>query len=175
MTRAEARTAGQSRYFTGRPCSKGHVAERYVRGGCVTCRSITRKKWGEDNQDRTAANSRRWSKASPRKALSRALYAALKRCPTVDPITPTELFDLWTAQGGKCALTGATMTWAGGGSKASPTSISIDRIHPLQGYTAGNLRLICHWVNMAKGEMSDGELLEVCHDFISFTTKKAQS
>lgn len=38
LTRAEARAAGLSRYFTGQPCPKGHVAERYTNNySCVVC------------------------------------------------------------------------------------------------------------------------------------------
>lgn len=29
--------AGAARYFTGRPCKRGHVAERYIWGGCIDC------------------------------------------------------------------------------------------------------------------------------------------
>lgn len=40
-TLEEAYAAGQMRYFTGEPCSAGHVDERYVRGGhCVTCHRL---------------------------------------------------------------------------------------------------------------------------------------
>lgn len=35
--RAAAKAAGRSHYFTGKPCCRGHVAERYVSGGCVVC------------------------------------------------------------------------------------------------------------------------------------------
>lgn len=38
MTRDEAIKRGLKHYFTGRPCSNGHTAHRYVRGGqCVQC------------------------------------------------------------------------------------------------------------------------------------------
>jgi hypothetical protein len=38
ITRAEAKARGLKRYFTGKPCgSRGHVAERYISGACVTC------------------------------------------------------------------------------------------------------------------------------------------
>ena len=33
-----AKAAGRARYFTGKPCKHGHVAERFVsNGGCITC------------------------------------------------------------------------------------------------------------------------------------------
>lgn len=38
ITRKEARAIGSQRYFTGQPCPRGHVAERYVSTmGCVAC------------------------------------------------------------------------------------------------------------------------------------------
>jgi hypothetical protein len=38
ITRVKARKRGMKRYFTGRQCSKGHVAQRLVsNGGCVKC------------------------------------------------------------------------------------------------------------------------------------------
>lgn len=38
IERAEARKLGRVRYFTGRPCRHGHVAERYVvSGSCIEC------------------------------------------------------------------------------------------------------------------------------------------
>lgn len=37
-SRAEAIRAGSARYFDGRPCPSGHVAERYTMNGyCVDC------------------------------------------------------------------------------------------------------------------------------------------
>lgn len=40
-TLEEAYAASRMRYFTGEPCSAGHVDERYVRGGhCVTCHRL---------------------------------------------------------------------------------------------------------------------------------------
>ena len=35
--RAEAKALGLKRYYTGNPCKHGHVAERYIGGGCVEC------------------------------------------------------------------------------------------------------------------------------------------
>lgn len=38
MTRAEARKSGQNKYFTGKPCKNGHIAERYTASGtCQDC------------------------------------------------------------------------------------------------------------------------------------------
>ena len=38
VTRAEAEAAGAKRYFTGKLCPKGHIAERYTtKGTCIAC------------------------------------------------------------------------------------------------------------------------------------------
>lgn len=38
LTRKEAITMGLNKYFTGKPCSNGHVSERYVQSGsCSQC------------------------------------------------------------------------------------------------------------------------------------------
>lgn len=36
-TRTEAKRAGAKKYFTGDPCTHGHVAPRYTKGQCVVC------------------------------------------------------------------------------------------------------------------------------------------
>jgi hypothetical protein len=39
ISREEARAEGLTRYFTGKPCKHGHVAERHVAScGCMVCR-----------------------------------------------------------------------------------------------------------------------------------------
>lgn len=37
-SRREARERGQKRYFTGKPCLQGHIAERNLSGKCIACR-----------------------------------------------------------------------------------------------------------------------------------------
>lgn len=38
ITRGEARIRYKRRYFTGKPCSRGHLSSRYVAtGACVRC------------------------------------------------------------------------------------------------------------------------------------------
>lgn len=63
ISRAEAQARGLKRYFTGKPCKRGHTAERYVaRKGCIECESEKNKakparpdrllRWLENNKDR---------------------------------------------------------------------------------------------------------------------------
>ena len=58
-TRKEALSAGKDRYFTGAPCSKGHVCERYTCSyNCVECQKISGDDWKVKNPKRiTKASS----------------------------------------------------------------------------------------------------------------------
>lgn len=52
MTRAEAKTAGVKRYYTGEACPEGHFADRFTsNGGCVVCSSNARKQFHKENKD----------------------------------------------------------------------------------------------------------------------------
>lgn len=58
LSRQEAIAAGSVRYFTGRPCAKGHVTERYVKGGaCVRCNADSMARWARKNPD----GARHWN------------------------------------------------------------------------------------------------------------------
>ena len=42
LLRMEAAADGKNKFFHGRPCSFGHVSERYVLSGtCVACQKVT--------------------------------------------------------------------------------------------------------------------------------------
>lgn len=91
-----------------------------------------------------------------------SLWMARKKGTPVD-IDGEFLLDMFVTQNGRCALTGIRMEEPNGympsGGKA--TSISVDRIDPSLGYVEGNVRLICHCVNMFKGRMTDDEMYAV--------------
>lgn len=58
LTRAEAIASGATRYYTGKPCKNGHVAERYtLHGPCVECLGMHRAR--ETRDFRRAQRSRR--------------------------------------------------------------------------------------------------------------------
>lgn len=48
-TRAEAKAAGASHYFTGEPCKHGHIAPRKTKGACVECLKV---EWAKGNEAR---------------------------------------------------------------------------------------------------------------------------
>ena len=50
ISREIAKAQGLKRYFTGHPCGRGHVAERFVADGrCVQCKRESRH---DDRRDR---------------------------------------------------------------------------------------------------------------------------
>jgi 5-methylcytosine-specific restriction endonuclease McrA len=57
VTRAAAKAAGTKRYFTGKPCKRGHVSEYYTSiAQCVACSRAQTYEW-------LAANPERWDEA----------------------------------------------------------------------------------------------------------------
>jgi hypothetical protein len=64
ITRAQAKARGLKRYFTGKPCKRGHVAERFVRNfECVTCRNEDFRKRRAANLTKLREKDRKWRAA----------------------------------------------------------------------------------------------------------------
>ena len=57
------------RYFTGKPCIHGHIAERHTASKkCYACMREKAVKWREKNPGRNAEYSRKWRAADPERA-----------------------------------------------------------------------------------------------------------
>ena len=64
ITRDGARALGLKRYFTGKPCTHGHVAERWMSGGkCTVCRREWRAANLEKVKERDRERARRYRAA----------------------------------------------------------------------------------------------------------------
>lgn len=61
-TRSEAIATGDPRYFTGRPCKHGHIAERTQQGCCTVCLSGHRADWRAANRSRELSVNAEWRK-----------------------------------------------------------------------------------------------------------------
>jgi len=70
----EARALGLMRYFTGKPCKRGHVAERDVNRGCVECM----REWRAAHPEKIREYTRKYRAANPERAREnwRRWYAA---------------------------------------------------------------------------------------------------
>jgi len=63
-TRAEAKATGATHYFTGQPCTRGHIALRKTKGACVEC---IKEDWAIDNEKRKAKPKSEAAKAAGRR------------------------------------------------------------------------------------------------------------
>jgi 5-methylcytosine-specific restriction endonuclease McrA len=60
LKRADAISLGLKQYFTGKPCPRGHVANRYVNGkGCIECSAAFRLRWAKENPDKASLQKKR--------------------------------------------------------------------------------------------------------------------
>lgn len=68
-TAQEAAAAGLVRYFNGRPCPAGHVAERFVSSSsCVVCIGVRRAAWRAKNPDADKIAARLYRAADPERS-----------------------------------------------------------------------------------------------------------
>ena len=81
--RDEARALGLKRFFTGKPCRRGHVAERGVSNlECMECSRGRSREWRAANlkkaRERARERARKYRAANPKKARERARERARK-------------------------------------------------------------------------------------------------
>jgi hypothetical protein len=77
VTRAQAKAAGLPRYFTGKPCPRGHVVERTTANG--TCRLCSNRMSGvarKNNPEKYIGFSREWKRRNKDKV---AAYAKAEK------------------------------------------------------------------------------------------------
>jgi len=84
ILRSEAKAHGLKRYFSGKPCKHGHVAERFTLSyQCVECNREFGQAWDKANLDkvreRSRESARRLREANPEDAKERNRVAYEKR------------------------------------------------------------------------------------------------
>lgn len=63
IKRTTAKELGLTRYFTGKPCNRGHICERNTRDkGCIECHNISMIKWRQKNPDKVEETAKNWRK-----------------------------------------------------------------------------------------------------------------
>lgn len=61
IKRRFAKTAGMTRYFTGKPCCKNHISERFVSsGGCIFCVESRTNEWRSSNPEKARSLCSSW-------------------------------------------------------------------------------------------------------------------
>ena len=160
ISRKDAKAQGLKRYFTGKPCKRGHVAERYVGSrACLECQNEHRLKhyyanreagleyrreYRENNREKISEYHREWREANRDKVNAtnaKRRAAKLQRTPAW---ADKELIALFYAEAQ--ALTELT-----------GIPHEVDHIVPLQGeavsglHVATNLQVITQEANRSKG------------------------
>lgn len=85
MKWSEAKQLGIKKYFTGKPCKQGHLAERSTSNGtCIECAIAKVTKWKKSNPDKardadtTLARKRRQNDPAAQRARNQAYAERLK-------------------------------------------------------------------------------------------------
>jgi len=75
-TRAEAKETGATHYFTGAPCTRGHIALRKTKGVCVEC---MKEDWAVDNAKRAEKPKSEAAKAAGKRYYQKNREAVIAR------------------------------------------------------------------------------------------------
>lgn len=147
----QARCAGLSHYFTGNPCKRGHVEKRHTsNGSCLKCdqEKQAAAQWHVRNRSKHNANGLAWTAKNRDKAREIKRIAGHKRRAIIlgsgGTHTATDLAEIFTAQGGKCAYCKASLT---------KVKKHVDHIQPLaRGGSNGreNIQFLCAPCNQTK-------------------------
>lgn len=74
--RAEAKATGAKYYFTGQPCTRGHVALRKTKGSCIEC---MKEDWVIDNEKRKSKPKSEAAKAAGKRYYERNREVVIAR------------------------------------------------------------------------------------------------
>ena len=79
---SEAKKQGLSKYFTGKPCKRGHIAPRYTAGStCIDCAALRLSVYQKENKEKKAV----WQDTYRRKNLDKlAVKEARRRASKLD-------------------------------------------------------------------------------------------
>ena len=86
-------------------------------------------------------------------------------------ITKEYLRELWDKQDGKCAICGIPMTYEQCNGR-TPTNVSIDQINHKEGYTIGNIQLVCMAINQMKSDLEMDDLYIFCKAILENKERK---
>lgn len=151
----EAAERGDSQYFTGKPCRRGHVAARFtVNSTCVECdrekyhakseqRIVQMAEWRAANPDKVKAACANWRANNPGAVRTHRNLRKARVTKQGPGFTHQQVLSLVSAQGGKC---GNCLKKVGGNFHA-------DHIVPLAkggAHDIRNIQILCPSCNQRK-------------------------
>lgn len=178
-SRAEARSLGVKRYYSGKPCPKGHLTYRYVAGGgCAECQAVRAKEkyeggWRQDATTRKQINARwntstkgaiakhRWRQKDPKRAW--AVYAtggAKARATKFGVPFDLDYRYVLSITPDVCPVFGTMFKFIDNG-HVLPDSATLDRLKPELGYVKGNVAVISMRANNIKSAYTAKEVAKV--------------
>lgn len=149
VSRVDARARGLKRYFTGKPCKRGHISERLVSiRKCCVCNTLAGVAWTALHPAKIAlankySNMKRRVEGrvgGPRGAYFARLYMGLGLMPKAEFMT-------WALHDPEFKRLWREYQLSGWDLRLAP---SIDRIDTQRGYVAGNIQFITHADNARK-------------------------
>ena len=167
-SRKDAKLIGVKKYYTGKECPNGHVAERRTdNGACVECQSFGRKKlyatgWRQKHNPVTAAKkNKKWIEKNPKEHwIIRAVGRARKRAAQNGLDFSITFDDVEKIFPDRCPIFGTEFNFIGN-KKSRPESPSLDKIDPKKGYVVGNIEIISMKANVIKQNATSEELFKV--------------
>ena len=78
-SRTEAIARGEKRYYTARPCSRGHITFRHITGTCVACAREATMRWAHRNPGEGNRRALEWQKRNPERCREKNLRSWRKR------------------------------------------------------------------------------------------------
>jgi len=164
-TPREAKCLGVSKYYTGTPCSKGHMTHRYAHNAtCVTCAAeASTKSRPRSTKTPLTKSQRSRKKTAARKSKPKAFFAhsfinrtrkraAKKGIPF--NITAAYIVSIFPD---KCPVFGIEFVF-NPGTHPVDASPSVDRTIPKLGYVPGNVVVMSRKANQTKSNSSIDEM-----------------
>jgi hypothetical protein len=149
--REVAKANNSSTYFTGKPCKRGHVAERFVSTyTCVECSRVNLYQTERDRY-RSTENTLMYQL---RQRKNSAIKHGIPFDITLDQIEQPEF----------CPVLGIKLNYAWGGQNGhlrDPAKATIDKVVPELGYVPGNVFVISWIANKLKSDMTLNELEKI--------------
>lgn len=152
ISRKEAKAKGLKQYFTGKPCSNGHIRKRATyNGACIRCMLDYRKQ-----------NREKQGYARPLGISKHPMYATFnsvrKRARDNGIDFNLEFNEIINNIPEYCPILGIPLFWSNenGQTENSP---SFDRVNPQKGYTKDNVQIISWRANRIKNNATLQEMI----------------